>query len=247
MEIFGIEHILFLVISIVIMAALIVIFKLFVPKEKMYIVMKMCAGIGLILIIINRIVVSLSRDGTFLDFLPDTYCSMMGFIMPIAVLCFKPNSKTFQYAMFAGMIGGILTMFYPDFFVYFDNVFNIHPFTGYLYHANMFFMFVVAIATGYFKPTFKNFMSLVVGLAFMVVVGEFGNSVLGQSNNMYLNAPLISNTVFTWWFVCILYLVIYALFLQIYEMLTLKPADWSVVKVWNFLKNKLKKSENIEK
>ena len=68
----------------------------FVPKEKMFIPIKILATIGLILIIINRIVVAKSRTSTFIDFLPDTYCSMMGFIMPLVVLFFKPNTKIFQ-------------------------------------------------------------------------------------------------------------------------------------------------------
>ncbi len=244
MEIFGLEHIIYFIVSLVLMTALTIIFKVFVKKEKMYIVMKIIAGFGLVLMVIYRIIVSKSRNGTFLDFLPDTYCSMMGFIMPIIVLCFKPNTKVFQYAMFAGMIGGLLTLCYPDFIVYFDNIFNIHAFTGLLYHTNMLFMFIVAISTGYFVPTFKNWTSVLTGLAFMVVVGEFGNSVLNQANNMYLNAPLISNTIFTWWFVGILFLILYTIILQIYEMITLKPNEWSVVKVFNYVKNKFNKQRD---
>lgn len=232
MEIYGIEHILYLVISIILMIGVIVLTKFFVPKEKVFIVMKVLAGIGLILIIINRIVVAKSRNGDFQSFLPDTYCSMMGFILPIVVLLFKPNTKIFQFAIFAGMIGGLLTLFYPDFLVYFDNIFNIHPFTGLLYHTNMFFMFLVAIICGYHKPTFKNWSSLPIGLAFLVVFGVFGNNVIGQTNNMYLNAPLINGTIFSWWFVGILFIILYTIILQIYEMVTLPKQEWSVNKIF---------------
>ncbi len=236
MKVFGIEHIIYFIVSIILMVALTLIFRFCVKKDKMHIVMKILAGIGLVLIIINRIVVSKSRNGTFIDFIPDTYCSMMGFIMPIIVLCFKPNTKVFQYAMFCGMIGGLLTLAYPDFIVYFDDIFNIHPFTGLLYHTNMLFMFIVALFTGYFVPTFKNWTSVLIGLAFMVVAGAFGNTVLGQNNNMYLNAPLISDTIFSWWFVGILFLILYTIIIQIYEMCTMKPKDWSIVKLFKSFK-----------
>ncbi len=249
MEIFGIEHILFMVVLAVIMALAIFLLVKFVPKDKMYIPIKICAAIGLILIIINRIVVSKSRSSTFADFLPDTYCSMMGFVLPIVVLIFKTNTKIFQYAIFAGMIGGLLTYIYPDFFVYFDNVFNIHPFTGYLYHTFMLFIFLLAIISKYFIPSFKKWWSLPIGLAFMVVVGAFGNSVLNQSNNMYLNSPLIDGTIFTWYTVGVLFLVLYTLIIQIYEMCTLKVKEWSVVKLWNYIsiKIKSKKQKGIDK
>lgn len=246
MSVFGIEHILFMVISLIIMISLLILFKKFIPKEKMYIVIKIIAGIGLILIIINRIVVSKSRSGTFLDFIPDTYCSMMGFILPIVVLLFNPKTKIFQYAMFAGMIGGLLTFIYPDFLVYFDSIFNIHPFTGLLYHTILLFLFLLSIITGYFVPTFKNWSSLPIGLAFMVVFAVFGNSVIGQSNNMYLNAPLISGTNLTWWLVGILYLILYTIILIVYEMITLQKNEWTIVKIFKWNKhNNLKKNDDI--
>lgn len=243
MEIYGLEHIIYLVISLILIIGLTIVFKFFIPKEKMFIVMKVLSAISLVLIIINRIVVANSRNKDFVSFLPDTYCSMMGFVLPIVVLIFKPTTKTFQYAIFAGMIGGLLTLFYPDFLVYFDNIFNIHPFTGLLYHTFMFFIFIVAISTGYFKPSFKNWSSLPIGLAFMVVVGAFGNSALNQSNNMYLNAPLISDSILTWWFVGILFLILYTLILQIYEMSTLPVKEWSIVRLYNKLKRKKSQEE----
>ena len=84
----------------------------------------------------------------------------------------------------------------------------------------------------------------------MVVVGVFGNSVLNQSNNMYLNAPLIDGTFFTWYIVGILFLVLYTLIIQIYEMCTIEPKEWTVVKGWNYVKSKFKEIKfktNIDK
>ena len=241
MEIFGTQHLIYFIVAIVLMIALTIIIKIFVPKDKMFIVMKAIAGVSLILIIIYRIVVARSRSGTFVDFIPDTFCSMMGFILPIVVLIFKPNTKIFQYAVFSGMIGGVLTLVYPDFLVYFDSILNIHPFTGMLYHTLMFFIFILSLVTGYFVPSFRNWTALPIGLAFMVVFGEFGNSVLNQSNNMYLNAPLIKDTIFTWWFVGILFILLYTLIIQVYEMITLPKQEWSVVKIFKYFKTKRNK------
>lgn len=246
MQVFGIEHIIYMVVMIVVMTIAIIVLKKFVPKNKMVLPIKIFAGIELILIIIYRIVISKSRSGTFIDFIPDTFCSLMGFILPLTILIFKPSTKIFQYAMFAGMIGGLLTFIYPDFLVYFDNIFNIHPFTGLLYHTLMLFQFLLCIISGYFVPTFKNWSSLLIGLSFMVVFAVFGNSVLGQSNNMYLNAPLLSGTNLTWYIVGILFLLLYTIILQVYEMCTLPKTDWSIVKLFKYLKVKLKKKEQVK-
>lgn len=245
MEVFGIEHIIYMIVSLVVMIIALVLFKKFIPKDKTFILIKILAGIGLVLIIINRIVVSLSRDGTFLDFIPDTFCSTMGFVLPLVVLLCKPESKIFQFALFAGFFGGILTFFYPDFLVYFDDIFNIHPFTGLLYHTFMMFIFIASLVLGYFKPSFKKWTSFVTGLAFLVVWGSFGNTALGQSNNMYLNAPLISGTPFTWWLTGILLIILYTVIIQIYEMFTLPVKEWSIILLFNKLKQIFTKKKKI--
>ncbi len=232
MKIYGIEHILYMVITLFVIILSLILIKIYVPKEKIKIPIKILAVIGLILIIINRIVVSKSRSANFIDFIPDTFCSMMGFILPLTVLFFKPSSKIYQYAIFSGFIGGFLTFVYPDFLVYFDNIFNIHPFTGLLYHTLMMYIALLAVVTGYFVPSFNKWCSVPIGLAFMVVFAVFGNSVLGQSNNMYLNSPILSGTGLTWYVVGILFILLYTILLQIYEMCTLKVKDWSIVRLF---------------
>ena len=244
MKVFGLEHIIYMIVMSILMVISLVLIKRFVPKEKSYIPIKIFAAIGFILIIINRIVVAKSRDATFLDFLPDSFCSIMGFVLPLTVLIFKPDTKIFQYAIFAGMIGGLLTFIYPDFLVYFDNIFNIHPFTGLLYHTNMFFIFLLCIVTKYFVPSFKRWASLPIGLAFMVVYAVFGNSVMGQSNNMYLNAPLLEGTPLTWWLVGILFILLYTIILQIYEMITLNKNEWSILKLFRSKDKEKNKNNN---
>ena len=230
LEVYGTEHIVYMCVCLVLMVVLLMLLKRFVPRDKMFIPVKLTAAVGLVLIVINRIVVARSRGGTFLDFIPDTYCSMMGFILPVVVLLFRPGTKIFQYAIFAGMIGGLITLFYPDFLVYFDSIFNIHPFTGLLYHTLMVLVFLEVLVCGYYTPSFRNWASFPVGLAFMVVFAVFGNTVLGQSNNMYLNAPLLPDTALTWWVAGILMLVLYTVCLQVYEMVRLPVREWSAAK-----------------
>ena len=64
---------------------------------------------------------------------------------------------------------------------------------------------------------------------------------------MFLNEPLLTGTIFTWYNVGILFLILYTLIIQIYEMLTLKPNEWSVVKFWKILVNKFNKKKQSSK
>ena len=46
MEVFGTQHLIYFIVAIVLMIALTVIFKIFIPKDKMFIVMKVIASIS---------------------------------------------------------------------------------------------------------------------------------------------------------------------------------------------------------
>ena len=60
----------------------------------------------------------------------------------------------------------------------------------------------------------------------------FAPCLFGQSNNMYLNAPLLPDTILTWWFAGILLLLLYTVCLQVYEMAALPVKEWSAVKAF---------------
>lgn len=235
MKIFGLEHILFLSFTILFTIISIIIFNKFIPKNKFHIVIKITSIILLIFIISSRILLSIKNNNP-LSFLPSTYCSMMGFVLPIVALFFKPNSKTFQFAISAGFIGGILTIIYPDFIELYNSMFEPIPFTGFVYHALMVYLFCISLFCKYYLPTFKNWSSLPIGLAFMVVVGEFGNTVLGQSNNMNLNRPILEGTIFTWWFLGISIIIWYTIILQIIEFFVLPKQQWAIIKFFNKIK-----------
>ena len=89
MKVFGIEHILYLVISILFLTLLGITLKKNVKKDEHIRLMFQIIGlIGLIVIILNRIAISL-RDNTFWLLIPDSFCGMTSLLTSIGLLFFK--------------------------------------------------------------------------------------------------------------------------------------------------------------
>lgn len=218
-------------------------------KSKTYII-KIVAGITLIAVILSRFIYNDFKP-TLLDFLPNTFCSTMGFVMPIAVLLCKRDSKTLYYALFAAFMGGIITIFSGD------DIGQLrvgNTIISYLYHSLMATLPILCVALKYCKPTLEKVPRLVVGLSFMICYGAFSNSVLHYSNNMFLNAPLIEGTFLSWWVVGLMMIGIASLIGIIYEWFAYDWKEQTLYKMGISIKNsfqyvfcKKKKDKVVEK
>lgn len=164
-------------------------------EKSKIIVIKITAGILLLATILSRFIYN-NWKPSLIDFLPNTFCSTMGFITPLFVLFCKKDSKNLYYALFAGFIGGIVTLFSGE-DIGQEKVLN--TFISYFYHGLMATLAMLCVAVKYCKPTLNKVPRLFVGLSIMVVYGVFSNQVFDYSNNMYLNSPLLEGTPLTWW------------------------------------------------
>lgn len=173
----------------------------------------------------NKIEIWVKYDYNFAVFVPGSFCSAMSFWGPIIMVAFKPTSKFFQFGMFGMALGGLLTTIYPMFLIGKPTIFAPVDFTGIIYHTLMFVCFVYSIGIGYYKPSMKNWMSFVLGLALMVPYILFNTQVLGGSEDMYLFDPAIEGTPLYWWLIGILSVALYTLFLLIYEQFAFKKEE----------------------
>lgn len=217
-QLYGLEHILFVVVTAIVFIVSPIIIRKYVPKKYYVWIIKGIAISVLILLIINRIVTHLwYKNLTFLTFLPDSFCSTTGFVLSISVIFCKPDKYLYTFVMFAGALGGTLTLFYPDFLSEYPSFFTASPFTGMLYHSGMLYLFILSIALGYWKPTLSKVWCVIAGLTIYEIWGVFGNEVLGQQNNMYLKEPLIEGTPFSFWFVGILFILLCTIISLIFD------------------------------
>ncbi len=224
-------HILLMILWAIMTTLLLLFTFLFAKTERSKItVIKVTAGISLLSTILSRFIYN-DWTPSLIDFLPNSFCSTMGFVMPLFVLFCKKDSKNLYFALFSGFIGGVLTLFSGD-NVGQERVQN--TFISFLYHGLMITLAILCFAVKYSKPSLDKVPRVFIGLSVMVVYGVFSNQVLGYSNNMYLNAPLLEGTPFTWWVTGILMIIIAIVTSLIYEAITLKWHDQSLYKCFRF-------------
>ena len=222
-------HILIIVFWAIMTTLLILLTCLFAKSEKSkVIVIKTTAGVLLLAAILSRFIYN-DWTPSIQEFLPNTFCSTMGFVMPIFVLFCKKDSKNLYFALFAGFMGGLLTLLSGE-DVGQERVQN--TIISYFYHSLMISLAMLCVAVKYSKPTLDKVPRIFVGLSIMVVYGVFSNQVFGYSNNMYLNSPLLDGTPLTWWLTGLLMMVIAIGISLIYEAITLKWRDQSLYKCY---------------
>lgn len=214
-KIFGIEHLLYVAIFFVIALATTILFKKFLKNESSIKVMiKVIAGLLLVWQIINRLSVCFMRNGGSLKMaLPNSFCSLSGIVLALAVLFGKKDSKIFNFIVYVAFIGGLLTIIYPDFVDQSNSIFYLPTISGLLYHTLMLWLSILLVMFKWFTPTLKKWYFLPLGLCCFMTYGLFLKDALGVGA-MYIGTPLISGTIFTWYFVGLLVLLLsYAIML----------------------------------
>lgn len=228
-EAFEGPHLLVIALWIISTILLILFTFLFAKSEKSKVlVIKITAGVLLLATTLSRFIYY-DWKPSFIDFLPNSFCSTMGFVLPLFILLCKKDSKTLFYAIFAGFMGGVITVLSGDDIgqARFQNTV-----ISYFYHGLMSSLSMLCVAVRYSTPTLNKVPRLFVALCVMVVYGIFSNQVFGYSNNMFLNTPLIDGTILTWWFVGIMFILIAIAVAIVYEAITLKWHDQSLYKCY---------------
>ncbi|MGN1222077.1 MAG: hypothetical protein ACI4TT_02450 [Christensenellales bacterium] len=198
----------------------------------------------------NKIEIWIKYDYNFACFVPGSFCSALAFWGPIFMVICKPTSKFFQFGMFGMALGGLLTTVYPEFAIGHATFFEPITFTGIVYHTLMFVCFVYVIGIGYYKPSMKNWLSFPLGLCLMVPYILFNTQVLGASEDMYLYSPAIPGTMLYWWLIGLLAILLYTVFLLIFDVCAYKKEErWThktcilIKDKFSILKNKLSKNQ----
>ena len=245
---FGAPHLLIIALWVLVTFLLILFTWLFAKTEKSkVIVIKVTAGVVLLATSLSRFIYH-NWKPSLIDFLPNTFCSTMGFILPLFILFCKKDSKNLYFAVFSAFMGGVITVLSGDGI---GQLRVENTLISYFYHGLMASLSMLCVAVNYSKPTLNKMTRLSSGLCVMVVYGIFTNQKFGYSNNMFLNSPLIDGTIFEWWFVGILFILIAITIAIIFEAITMKWHEQSLYKGYSACKNyvisfKSKKQENIK-
>lgn len=205
-KIYGWEHITFIAVFIAASAASLVFIKLKVKTEKTVdIIVRSLGGVLLAFLVFNRIAIAFHRE-TAWGLVPDSFCGVGSLGLAICCLFFRRGSLPYHLFVYQMFFGGMITVFYPDFIgqVYHGEATSfMYPATisGIMHHAIAFYITVLLLITGHFKPCVKKTYALPVGICFMLVYGLFLIDACGFDHAMYIGSPLIPGTFITWYVV----------------------------------------------
>ncbi len=227
LKVFGWQHIVFLVVFVSIAVAGLICAKKFAKSEKAQtIVVKVLAGILLASIVANRISISL-KTGTFewVKLIPDSFCGMSSLVLSLAVLCGKPDNAVLHFVWFIALLGGAITMVYPDFLGQASSIFYIPTITGLLHHSMAVVVVVSLFLFNQINVTYKKWFYSAIGFAFYMTTGAFLIGALGASDAFHILTPMLSGTPLTAWVLGPIYAAVYALVLLGFELVRKRKAN----------------------
>jgi hypothetical protein len=212
-HVYGIEHILYLAaVAILFALGLTLIHRYVRTDRQIEITIRLLAGVLLAAIVWNRLAVAIQRDG-FAEILPSTFCGSSSLALSLTVLTLRKDHPVFHCVAYIGMLGGLLTIFYPDFIGQADSIWFSMTISGLVHHTVMVFLVLTMVMTGWLKPTIRKWHDLPLGLAVYMCYGLFLITVLGYSNAMYIYEPVVDGTPLDWFVLGMIFLPVHAVFL----------------------------------
>ena len=217
-SVFGFEHSVFLLVNGLIFLSVFLIKPSHINKKHI----KALAGILLLAITLNRITIALYNE-TFATILPGTFCGASSLALALGVLFLKRNHPFFHSVAYIAMLGGLITVIYPDFIDQAPSIWHGRTISGLIHHALSVLLVLIMLKTRYWQPCFKAWHWTPIGLAIYMLYGLVLIYGLGYDNAMLIREPILANTPLTWWVMGILVMMVHSIFLLI--ITRLMPKD----------------------
>lgn len=224
LEVFGLVHIIYLLITLPISFLGLFFAKKYAKTEKSQtIILKSIALLQFIWIVINRLS-QVFRYGLvrWEQIIPDSFCGMTSLVLSLAVLFGKKDNPIYHFTWFLGLIGAVITIFYPTFLSQGPTVFYLPTISGLLHHSITLVMVVALFLFNQINVTYKKWYCTIFGFTAYLTVGAFQMAVFGFSDSFHIVEPMLSGTPLTVWVVAPIYLSAYAIILAVFELIRRK-------------------------
>ena len=223
-ELFGIEHILYIIISTVICGSFVVLAYKFAKQENIKVIILKVVGILLFISIMTNRLSQVFRysDTRWYLIIPDSYCGMTSLVLSLAVIFGKKDNCVLHFVWLLGIFGGISTVIYATFVGQGPTIFYLPTISGLLHHSFSATLVVMLLLFKQINITYKKWYYSLFGFTCYLTIGAFLMSVFGMSDAFHIAEPLIPDTFLTTWVMAPMYAVGYALILIIVEILKKK-------------------------
>ena len=218
-ELFGTEHILYIVISTILGGiGLFFAYKYAKTEKSQSLILKILAILLFISVMTNRISQVFRYDTVrWYCIIPDSFCAMTSLVLSLAVIFGKKDNGVLHFTWLLGLFGGISTVIYATFVDQDLSFFYIPTITGLLHHS---FSAILVISLLMFKQidiTYKKWHYSLFGFTSYLTVGAFLLHTFNMSDAFHIAEPLLPNTPLTAWVMAPIYAVSYAIILIIIE------------------------------
>ncbi len=206
-QLFGIEHILYIIISTILGSLIIILSYKFAKEEKTKtILLKIIATLLFISIMGNRLSQVFRYDTTrWYCIIPDSYCGMTSFVLSLSVMFGKKNNCVLHFVWLLALFGGISTVIYATFVGQGPTIFYLPTFTGLLHHSFSVLLVIELLMFKQIDITYKKWYYTLFGFTCYLTVGAFLMATFDISDAFHIAEPLITNTPLTAWIMAPMY------------------------------------------
>jgi hypothetical protein len=221
---FGIEHILYIIISTLICA----LFVIFAYKQRKnektkILILKIIAGLLFVSIMTNRLSQVFRYDTIrWYCIIPDSYCGMTSLVLSLAVLFGKKNNCVLHFTWLLGIFGGMSTVVYATFVGQGPTIFYLPTISGLVHHTFSALLVVLLLMFKQIDITYKKWYCTLFGFTCYLTVGAFLMQTFNMTDAFHIAEPLISGTNLTAWTMAPMYAVGYSFILLFVEILKKK-------------------------
>lgn len=219
-KVFGWQHLIYLVICLVLAIVGIVCAKKFAKTEKLQkIILKLVALLLFVSILINRLsLVFVGSTPNWKLLIPGSFCGMSSLVLSVAVLFGKKDNCVLHFVWLIAILGGIITLIYPDFIGQNESFFYLTTISGLIHHTLSVLLVILLLMFKQIHITYKKWYCTIFGFTCYFSVGAFLISVFNYSDAFNIMSPILSGTPFTAWVMAPIYLMLYAIILLLVEL-----------------------------
>ena len=214
-QVFGKEHLIYILVSIVTAFLTCFLAKRYAKTEKTQrLVIKCAAGILFLIIFTNRLALVFEYgDPNWKKLITDSFCSTSSYVLSIALLLGKKNNNVLHFIWLVALAGGAITTFYPNFIGQHPSFMYPPTILGMMHHTWSAIVVVLMLMFGYLRLTYKKWYCTLFGFTSYLSLGAFLMCVLDYGNPFFMTGPALDGTIFTVWVIAPIYIAVYALIL----------------------------------
>lgn len=211
-QLFGIEHILYIIISTIVGSAILILSYKYAQGEKeRTFVLKGLALLLFIAIMTNRLSqVFCWGEPDYKEIIPESFCGMTSLVLSLAVLFGKKDNNVLHFVWLLGLFGGIATVIYATFLPQGATIFFLPTISGLLHHSLSATLVVALLMFKQIDITYKKWYCTFFGFTCYLTLGAFLMQTFNLSDAFHIAEPLLPDTPLTAWVMAPMYAAAYA-------------------------------------